>query len=148
MSEAFEQSIVSLLEERVELAISTVQQLRAKKLELEAEISRLTSDLLQRDGEIQNLEDRNSDLKEELDSERAATSDERSEIRERLAGLMDVLIASDESPVDTNDEITFEVDTDEVDTNDEITFEADTDEPDAEATEAEASVRPRVFRSI
>ncbi len=148
MSEAFEQSIVSLLEERVELAISTVQQLRAEKLELEAEISRLTSDLLQRDGEIQNLEDRNSDLKEELDSERAATSDERSEIRERLAGLMDVLIASDESPVDTNDEITFEVDTDEVDTNDEITFEADTDEPDAEATEAEASVRPRVFRSI
>ena len=120
MSEAFEQSIVSLLEERVELAISTVQQLRAEKLELEAEISRLTSDLLQRDGEIQNLEDRNSDLKEELDSERAATSDERSEIRERLAGLMDVLIASDESPVDTNDEITFEVDTDEVDTNDEI----------------------------
>jgi chromosome segregation ATPase len=163
MSDALEQSIVSLLEERVELAISTVQQLRAEKLELEAEISRLTSDLLQRDGEIQNLEDRNSDLKEELGSERAATSDERSEIRERLAGLMDVLIASDESPVDTNDEITFEVDTDEVDTNDEITFEvdtdevdtndeitfeADTDEPDAEATEAEASVRPRVFRSI
>ncbi len=133
MSEAFEQSIVSLLEERVELAISTVQQLRAEKLELEAEISRLNSDLLQRDGEIQNLEDRNSDLKEELDSERAATSDERSEIRERLAGLMDVLIASDESPVDTNDE---------------ITFEANTDEPDAEATEAEESVRPRVFRSI
>ncbi len=133
MSEAFEQSIVSLLEERVELAISTVQQLRAEKLELEAEISRLNSDLLQRDGEIQNLEDRNSDLKEELDSERAATSDERSEIRERLAGLMDVLIASDESPVDTNDE---------------ITFEADTDEPDAKATEAEESVRPRVFRSI
>ena len=148
MSEAFEQSIVSLLEERVELAISTVQQLRAEKLELETEISRLNSDLLQRDGEIQNLEDRNSDLKEELDSERAATSDERSEIRERLAGLMDVLIASDESPVDTNDEITFEADTDEVDTNDEITFEADTDEPDAKATEAEESVRPRVFRSI
>ena len=148
MSEAFEQSIVSLLEERVELAISTVQQLRAEKLELEAEISRLNSDLLQRDGEIQNLEDRNSDLKEELDSERAATSDERSEIRERLAGLMDVLIASDESPVDTNDEITFEADTDEIDTNDEITFEADTDEPDAEAAEAEESVRPRVFRSI
>ena len=116
MSEAFEQSIVSLLEERVELAISTVQQLRAEKLELEAEISRLNSDLLQRDGEIQNLEDRNSDLKEELDSERAATSDERSEIRERLAGLMDVLIASDESPVDTNDEITFEADTHDVDT--------------------------------
>lgn len=133
MSEAFEQSIVSLLEERVELAISTVQQLRADKLELEAEIARLNSDLLQRDAQIQELENRNSDLAEELDSERAATADERSEIRERLEGLMDVLITSDESPVDTNDE---------------ITFEANTDESDAEATEAEASTRPRIFGSI
>ena len=53
MSDALEQSIVSLLEERVELAISTVQELRAEKLELEAEIARLNSDLLQRDAQIQ-----------------------------------------------------------------------------------------------
>ncbi len=133
MSDALEQSIVSLLEERVELAISTVQELRADKLELEAENARLNSGLLQRDAQIQDLEDRNSDLREELDSERAATSDERSEIRERLEGLMDVLIASDESPVDTNNE---------------ITFEAETDESDGEAAEAEKSMRPRVFGSI
>ena len=133
MSEATEQSIVSLLEERVELAISIVQELRAEKLELEAEIARLNSDLLQRDMQIQDLEDRNSDLREELDSERAATSNERSEIRERLEGLMDVLIDSDESPVNTDHE---------------VTFEATTDESDADATEAEESVSPRVFGSV
>jgi len=127
---ADEQSIVSLLEERVELAISTVQQLRTDKLELEAEIARLNSDLLQRDAQIQDLEDRNSDLREELDAERAATSNERSEIRERLEGLMDVLIASDEGSVD------------------EIDFEVAHDESDAETVEAEESVGPRGFSGI
>ena len=133
MSEVTEQSIVSLLEERVELAISIVQELRAEKLELEAEIARLNSGLLQRDAQIQDLEDRNSDLREELDSERAATADERSEIRERLEGLMDVLIASDETPPGTGDE---------------ITFEAVIDESDADASETEESVSPRVFGSV
>ena len=127
---ADEQSIVSLLEERVELAISTVQQLRTDKLELEAEIARLNSDLLQRDAQIQDLEDRNSDLREELDAERTATSNERSEIRERLEGLMDVLIASDEGLAD------------------EINFEVDHDESDAETVEAEESVGPRGFAGI
>ncbi len=127
---ADEQSIVSLLEERVELAISTVQQLRTDKLELEAEIVRLNSDLLQRDAQIQDLEDRNSDLREELDAERAATSNERSEIRERLEGLMDVLIASDEGSAD------------------EIDFEVEHDESDAETVEAEESVGPRGFSGI
>ena len=133
MSDALEQSIVSLLEERVELAISTVQELRAAKLELEAEIARLNSDLLQRNARIQDLEDRNSDLKAELDSERASVSDERSEIRERLEGLMDVLVASDESSVDLSDE---------------ITFEAATDESDADAPDDGVSVSPRLFRSV
>ena len=130
---ADEQSIVSLLEERVELAISTVQQLRADKLELEAEIARLNSDLLQRDAQIQDLEDRNSDLREELDSERLAASDERSEIRERLEGLMDVLIASDEDSGDIEGEISFEV---------------EHDESDAETVETEESVVPRGFAGI
>ena len=128
-----EQSIVSLLEERVELAISTVQQLRTKKLELEAEVARLNNDLLQRDAQIQDLEDRNSDLREELDAERTATSDERSEIRERLEGLMDVLIASDEDSEDTENEIDFEV---------------EYDESDAETVETEESVGPRGFAGI
>ena len=127
---ADEQSIVSLLEERVELAISTVQQLRTDKLELEAEIARLNSDLLQRDAQIQDIEDHNSDLREELDAERAATSNERSEIRERLEGLMDVLIASDEGSAD------------------EIDFEVDHDKSDAETVEAEESVGPRGFSGI
>lgn len=128
-----EQSIVSLLEERVELAISTVQQLRADKLELEAEIARLNSELLQRDAQIQDLEDRNSDLRVELDSERTATSDERAEIRERLEGLMEVLIASDEDSENTEDEINFEMEHDESDT---------------ETVEAEKSVGPRGFAGI
>lgn len=128
-----EQSIVLLLEERVELAISTVQQLRAAKLELEAEIARLNSDLLQRDAQIQDLEDRNSDLREELDSERASTADERSEIRERLEGLMDVLTASDESPVSINDE---------------VIFEAETEASDADTSENEEPVSPRIFGSV
>ena len=138
MSETLEQSIVSLLEERVELAISTVQQLRAEKLELEAEIARLNNDVLQRDARIQELEDHSSDLRAELDSERSATSEERSEIRERLAGLMDVLVASDEDTVDTGDEIAFKAPDDD----------SDTDDADAEASEVEVSASPRIFRSL
>ena len=116
MSETFEQSIVSHLEEHVELAISTVQKLRAEKLELEAEIARLNTDVLQRDTRIQELETRNSELTEELDLERLGTSQERSEIKERLEGLMDVLAASNETAEpDTGDEIAFTAQDDESD---------------------------------
>ena len=116
MSETFEQSIVSHLEEHVELAISTVQKLRAEKLELEAEIARLNNDVLQRDTKIQELETRNNDLEEELDLERLGTSQERSEIKERLEGLMDVLAASNETAEpDTGDEIAFTAQDDESD---------------------------------
>ena len=116
MSETFEQSIVSHLEDHVELAISTVQKLRAEKLELEAEIARLNNDVLQRDTKIQELETRNSELEEELDLERLGTSQERSEIKERLEGLMDVLAASNETAEpDTGDEIAFTAQDDELD---------------------------------
>ena len=116
MSETFEQSIVSHLEEHVELAISTVQKLRAEKLELEADIARLNNDVLQRDTKIQNLETRNSELEEELNLERLGTSQERSEIKERLEGLMDVLAASNETTEpDTGDEIAFTAQNDESD---------------------------------
>lgn len=108
MSETFEQSIVSHLEEHVELAISTVQKLRAEKLELEAEIARLNSDVLQRDTKIQELETHNSELEEELNLERLGTSQERSEIKERLEGLMNVLAASNETAApDAGDEVAF-----------------------------------------
>ena len=116
MSESFEQSIVSLLEEHVELAISTVQQLRAEKLELEAEVARLNSDVLQRDTKIQELETRNSELEDELDLERLATSQERSEVKERLEGLMNVLAVSNETEApNTGDEIAFTAQNDESD---------------------------------
>lgn len=116
MSESFEQSIVSLLEDHVELAISTVQKLRAEKLELEAEIARLNNDVLQRDQKIQTLETHNSELEEELDLERLGTSQERSEIKERLEGLMNVLAVSNETEeADTGAEIAFTVTDDESD---------------------------------
>ena len=107
MSESFEQNIVSLLEDHVELAISTVQKLRAEKLELEAKIARLDNDVLQRNAKIQELETRNSELDEELNLERLGTSQERAEIRERLEGLMAVLSPSDETVADTGPEIDF-----------------------------------------
>ena len=52
MSEATGKNVVSLLEEHVDLAISTVKKLRDEKLELEAEIARLNSDVLQRDAKV------------------------------------------------------------------------------------------------
>ena len=107
MSESFEQSIVSLLEDHVELAISTVQKLRTEKLELEADIVRLNNDVLQRDTQIQELETRKSQLEEELNLERLATSQERSEVRERLEGLMAVLDPSEATATDTGVEIDF-----------------------------------------
>ena len=107
MSESLDQSIVSLLEEHVELAISTVQELRADKLELEAEIARLNNEVVQRDAQIQRLEERNRDLEEELNLERLAISQERTDVRERLEGLMDVLAASNEA--ETGHEIDFTI---------------------------------------
>jgi predicted nuclease with TOPRIM domain len=133
MAESLEQSIVSLLEDHVELAISTVQELRADKLELEAEIARLNSDVVQRDTEIQRLEARNRDLEEELNLERLAISQERADVRERLEGLMNVLAASNEEASDTDtDEEASDTGTDremEPDTGPEIAFTVRNDGP-------------------
>ena len=111
MTESLEQSIVSLLEEHVELAISTVQELRANKLELEAEIARLNSDVVQRDAHIQELEQRNSRLEEELNLERLAIAQERADVRERLEGLMNVLASSSEVVTETRTAVETEADT-------------------------------------
>ena len=111
MAESLDQSIVSLLEEHVELAVSTVQELRANKLELEAEIARLNSDVVQRDAHIQELEQRNSRLEEELHLERLAISQERADVRERLEGLMNVLASSNEAATETRTAIETEADT-------------------------------------
>ncbi len=111
MAESLEQSIVSHLEEHVELAISIVQELRADKLELEAEIARLNNEVVQRDAQIQRLEERNRDLEEELNLERLAIAQERTDVRERLEGLMDVLAASNDAEVEveTGPEMDFTI---------------------------------------
>jgi len=111
MVESLEQSIVSLLEEHVELAISTVQELRTNKLELEAEIARLNSDVVQRDAHIQELEQRNNHLEEELNLERLAIAQERADVRERLEGLMNVLASSSEAVTETRTAVETEADT-------------------------------------
>ncbi|MDE0014352.1 MAG: hypothetical protein OXU36_24630 [Candidatus Poribacteria bacterium] len=126
MAESLEQSIVSLLEEHVELAISTVQELRADKLELEAEIARLNNEVAQRDAHIQRLEERNRDLEEELNLERLAISQERTDVRERLEGLMNVLAASNE--VETVPEMDFTIHNQEPNT----AFARSTEDPEEE----------------
>lgn len=88
MSEATGKNVVSLLEEHVDLAISTVNKLRDEKLALEAEVARLNNDVLQRDAKIQELESLNSDLREASELARLATEEERAGIRKQLEGLM------------------------------------------------------------
>ncbi len=98
MSEATKLSVVALLEEHVELAISTVQELRARKLELEAEIARLSSDLLQRDAQIEEQETRYNELSKIYEREKLSAENERAEIRQRLEDLMAVLANVSETP--------------------------------------------------
>ena len=88
MSETTGKNVVTLLEEHVDLAISTVKKLRDEKLELEAEVAQLNSNLLQRDAKIQELENLNSELREASELARLATEKERDGIRRQLEGLM------------------------------------------------------------
>ena len=97
MSESPEKNVVALLEEHVELAISTVRQLRAEKLELEAEIARLNGDVLQRDARIQELEASHSELNEAYEYEKRTAQEERAGIRQRLEELMTVLADTSEA---------------------------------------------------
>ena len=108
MSESPEKNVVALLEEHVELAISTVRQLRAEKLELEAEIARLNGDVLQRDARIQELEANHSELNEAYESEKLTAQEERAGIRQRLEELMTVL-------ADTSEAVASDADKDVVD---------------------------------
>lgn len=104
MSESPEKNVVALLEEHVELAISTVRQLRAEKLELEAEIARLNGDVLQRDARIQELEASNSELNEAYEYEKLTAQEERAGIRQRLEELMTVLADTSETVAADADE--------------------------------------------
>ncbi len=114
MSETTGKNVVSLLEEHVDLAISTVKKLRDEKLALEAENARLNSDVVQRDAKIQELENLNSELKETSELARLATEEERAGIRKQLEGLMAGLAepdgtsgATDATSRSSEDEVMF-----------------------------------------
>jgi len=101
MLEELRENVLSLLEERVEHAISTIQTLRADKLSLESQIEQLRSELKQQEERIQELENRNEELQrfeselkqvqEEREGERQEVDREKMEIRDRLEGLMTML---------------------------------------------------------
>ncbi len=97
MADAMNRNVVSLLEEHIELAISTVQKLREEKLELQAEIARLNSDVLQRDAQIQEQEAHYNKLSEAYEQEKLSAHNERNEIRQRLEDLMTVLASPGET---------------------------------------------------
>ena len=144
MSDTFEQSIVSLLEEHVEHAITTVQQLGEQKLQLETEIASLNSAVAQRDAQIQELENEYLALQEELDNERSSTSVERSKIRERLVGLMDALNTSEASHGSTETESV--IDFEEAESGSTVTFEAAESDEESDAADSEPE-RAVVFQS-
>ena len=101
MLEDLRENLLTLLEERVERAIETINSLRAEKLALESENNQLRTDLDQRDVQIQNLEQRNAELnhfeteitvlRNEREQERLEVDKEKAEVRERLEGLMTML---------------------------------------------------------
>ena len=101
MLEDLRENVLTLLEERVERAIETINSLREEKLALESENNQLRNDLDQRDVEIQNLEQRNAELnhleakitvlRAEREQERLEVDKEKAEVRERLEGLMTML---------------------------------------------------------
>lgn len=103
MSETTGKNVVSLLEEHVDHAISTVNTLRKQKLGLEAEVAGLTNDVIQRDSKIVELENLISEMKEASELARLATEDERSEIRRQLEGLMQGLDEPDSNESETEE---------------------------------------------
>ncbi|MYE89614.1 hypothetical protein F4X33_11530 [Candidatus Poribacteria bacterium] len=101
MLEDLRENVLTLLEERVERAIETINRLREEKLTFEAENNQLRNELDQRDVQIQNLEQRNAELnhlevditvlRNEREQERLEVDKEKAEVRERLEGLMTML---------------------------------------------------------
>ena len=96
MSEITGKNVVTLLEEHVDHAISTVNKLREEKLALEAEIAQLNSDLNQRNARIEELENLNSEMREASELARLSAEKEREEIRKQLIGLMEGLAEPEE----------------------------------------------------
>ena len=101
MLEDLRENVLTLLEERVERAIETIHRLRDEKLALESANNQLRDELDNRDVQIQNLEQRNTELnhfeaelqvlQNEREQERLDVDKEKAEVRERLEGLMTML---------------------------------------------------------
>ena len=101
MLEDLRENVLTLLEERVERAIETIHRLRDEKLALESANNQLRDELDHRDVQIQNLEQRNTELnhfeaelqvlQNEREQERLDVDKEKAEVRERLEGLMTML---------------------------------------------------------
>lgn len=124
MTETTEKNVVSLLEEHVDHAITTVKKLREAKLELEAEIDRLNNDLQQRDARIQELEGINNDMREASELARLASEEERAGIRRQLEGLMAGLEETDETTLEETDETTVNPEDSENKPETEVLFKA------------------------
>ena len=101
MLEDLRENVLTLLEERVKHAIETINRLGEEKLALESENNQLRNELDQRDVQIQNLEQRNTELnrfeaelqvlQNEREQERLEVDKEKAEVLDRLEGLMTML---------------------------------------------------------
>ena len=101
MLEDLRENVLTLLEERVERAIETINRLREERSAFESENNQLRNELDQREVQIQNLEQRNAELnhleaeiaalQNAREQERVEVDQEKAEIRERLEGLMTML---------------------------------------------------------
>lgn len=108
MLEDLRENVLTLLEERVERAIETINRLREEKLAFESENNQLRNELDQRDVQIQSLEQRNAELnhfeadltvlRNEREQERLEVDKEKAEVRERLEGLMTMLSNAESRP--------------------------------------------------
>lgn len=107
MSETTGKNVVSLLEEHVDRAISTVKNLRDEKLELEAEIARLNSDVIQRDEKIQELETHINEMQEESEEERTGIRRQLEELMECFAEPESTSEKTDGTPTNTEVEVEF-----------------------------------------
>lgn len=160
MLEELRDNVLSLLEERVELAINTIQSLREDKLALESQISQLQGELQQKEEWIQDLENRNQELlhveadlkqlQEERDQERDEIDKEKIEIRERIEGLMTMLSGVngrheelDADQLFTADDTSDSSNLSDVDMTETELAENDTSE--AEPDESENSEEPPFF---
>ena len=140
MLEDLREDVLTLLEERVERAIETINRLREEKLTLESENNQLRNELDNRDVQIQNLEQRNAELnhleaelqvlQNEREQERLDVDKEKAEVRDRLEGLMTMLnsVENRQESQETEQPTVLDYTSETVD-NDAAHQEEETDQP-------------------